>query len=63
MDALMDGLVMEAVESLEPLLGLAAAFARDLQADFLPHFPRLMQRLARLISSGSNPNIENKCLE
>ena len=48
----MGGLIMEATESLEPLLGLSAAFARDLQSDFLPFFPRLMQRLARLISSG-----------
>ncbi|KAK9863125.1 hypothetical protein WJX84_001609, partial [Apatococcus fuscideae] len=52
MEALMGGLIMEGAESLQPLLGLSAAFARDLQADFVPFFPRLMQRLARLISSG-----------
>lgn len=58
MEALMGGLIMEATESLEPLLGLSAAFARDLQADFLPFFPRLMQRLARLISSGACSNLQ-----
>lgn len=59
MEALMGGLVMEATESLEPLLGLSAAFARDLQSDFLPFFPRLMQRLARLISSGASSSLSH----
>ncbi len=51
-DALMGGLVAGAEESLEALLGLVAALARDLQDDFLTFFPRLMQRLAQLVTSG-----------
>ena len=62
MDALLAGLVAEAEESLEPLLGLSAALARDLQDDFLPFFPRLMQRLAQLISTGEQLSALVHCL-
>lgn len=43
---------MEAGLSLEPILILVAALARDLQADFLPYVPRLAAALTALIEQG-----------
>ena len=43
---------MEAGLSLEPLLILVAALARDLQADFLPFVPRLAAALTELTEQG-----------
>ena len=43
---------MEAGLSLEPILILVAALARDLQADFLPYVPRLAAALTVLIEQG-----------
>lgn len=44
---------MEAGLSLEPLLILLAALARDLQADFLPFVPRLATALTELVQQGT----------
>ena len=44
---------MEAGLSLEPLLILVAALARDLQADFLPFMPRLAAALTELTEQGT----------
>ncbi len=38
--------------SLEPILILVAALARDLQADFLPFVPRLAAALTELVEQG-----------
>ena len=46
---------MEAGLSLEPILVLVAALARDLQADFLPYVPRLAAALTVLIEQGEAP--------
>ena len=43
---------MEAGLSLEPILVLVAALARDLQADFLPYVPRLAAALTVLVEQG-----------
>ena len=51
-DNLLGALRMEAGLSLEPILVLVAALARDLQADFLPYFPRLAAALTALVEQG-----------
>ena len=38
--------------SLEPILMLVAALARDLQADFLPFVPHLAAALTELVEPG-----------
>ena len=43
---------MEAALSLEALLEVSAALARDLQADFLPLMPRLLGALCDLVDEG-----------
>jgi len=45
---------MEASLSLEPLLELLGALARDLQADFLPHMDRVLTVLSDFVDSGGD---------
>ncbi|EFN57812.1 hypothetical protein CHLNCDRAFT_51116 [Chlorella variabilis] len=49
---LLGGLRMEAALSLEPLLELTGTLARDLQQDFLPALPRVLDALADLVDEG-----------
>lgn len=43
---------MEAVLSLEPILMLIGALARDLQADFLPYLPQIFTCFSDLVDEG-----------
>lgn len=52
MEALLGRLRMKAALSLEPLLALVPAVARDLRDDFLPFLPRLIDTLTSLVNSG-----------
>ena len=52
--ALLAAVHKEAGLSLEPLLILVAALARDLQADFLPFVPRLAAALTELVEQGAH---------
>lgn len=45
---------MAAALSLEPLLALVAAVARDLRRDFLPFLPRLAASLTTLVDEGAS---------
>ncbi|KAL4860053.1 Small subunit processome component 20 [Chlorella vulgaris] len=49
---LLGGLRMEAELSLEPLLELIGTLARDLQQDFLPALPSVLDALANLVDAG-----------
>ena len=49
---LLGKLHMQALLSLDAVLHVIGALARDLQGDFVPLFPRLCGRLADLISAG-----------
>lgn len=53
---------MEAGLSLEPILVLVAALARDLQADFLAFMPRLAGALTELVENGKNLCATHFCL-
>ena len=44
---------MEAALSLEPLLALLGALARDLQTDFLPFVPRIFATFSQLVNQGA----------
>ena len=52
---LLEAICMEAGLSLEPILVLVAALARDLQADFLPYVPRLAAALTVIVEQGGMP--------
>ena len=52
LDALLSRLTFDAKHSLEALMALLSALARDLRGDFLPHFPLVVDALARLLRSG-----------
>ena len=54
-DILLGAIRLEAGLSLEPILVLVAALARDLQADFLPYVPRLAAALTVLVEQGEWP--------
>ena len=49
---LLDKLHMQGLLSLEPVLHVVAALARDLQSDFVCRFPRLCSKVTELISAG-----------
>ena len=53
---LLDKLHMQAVLSLEAVIHMIGALARDLQGDFIPLFPRLCAKLAELVSAGAPCN-------
>ena len=52
LDTLLGCLRMEATLSLEPALELVGTLARDLQADYLPALPRVLEALADLVDAG-----------
>ena len=58
-DILLGAIRMKAGLSLEPILVLVAALARDLQADFLPYVPRLAAALTVLIEQGERSLIHS----
>ena len=49
---LLDAIRMNAALSLEPLLALLGTLARDLQADYMLHFPKVVARLTSLVDEG-----------
>lgn len=53
---LLGAVKIEAGLSLEPILILVAALARDLQADFLPYVPGLACALTQLVEQGVWPS-------
>ena len=54
-DVLLGAVRIEAALSLEPILELLAALARDLQADFVPFMPRVAAALSDLVEQGAAP--------
>ena len=54
LDIILSRINMEASLSLEPLLELLGALARDLQADFLPHMDRVLTVLSDFVDSGGD---------
>ena len=52
LNVILTRLTLEASLSLEPLLDLLGALARDLQADFLPHMERVLTAMSDLIDAG-----------
>lgn len=58
---LLGGLRMEAALSLEPLLELTGTLARDLQQDFLPALPRVLDALADLVDEGGLVGRRGQC--
>lgn len=52
LNIILSRLTLDAALSLEPLLELLGALARDLQADFLPHMERVMTVLSNLVDAG-----------
>lgn len=52
MDILMGAVHMEAQLSLEPILILVAALARDLQSDYIPYLPCVITVLTHLVEQG-----------
>ena len=60
--ALLTAVRMEVGLSLEPILILVAALARDLQADFLAFMPRLAGALTELVENGKNLCANRFCL-
>jgi hypothetical protein len=57
MDILLAAVRMDAALSLEPILELIAALARDLHADFLPYLPRVTAALSDLVDSGEHQHM------
>ena len=55
MAALLGSVHMRAVLSLEPIVMLLSALARDLQADFLPYIPRILSSYSDLVDNGASP--------
>ena len=56
-NTLLERVHMEAALSLEPLLALLGALARDLQTDFLPFVPRIFATLGQLVDQGKTPTL------
>ena len=53
MGALLGRCTLRAALSLEALLAVTAAVARDLRADFLPYLPRVVATLTALVDEGA----------
>ena len=49
LDALLSRLEMRYALSLEPLLDLLVHLSRDLASDFVPHFPRMVEAIERVV--------------
>ena len=49
---MLDAISMKAALSLEPLLALLGTLARDLQADYMPHIPKVVALLTSLVDGG-----------
>ena len=54
LDIILCRVTMPAALSLEPLMELIGALARDLQADFLPHMERVLRVLSDLVDEGAD---------
>ena len=53
MDILLDAIKLDAAISLPPILHVLSCLARDLQEDFMPHLPRILSTLTKLVGSGT----------
>ena len=57
MEVLLGAVRMDAALSLEPILALLSVLARDLQDDFVPFVPRVIDAFTALVEQGASPPI------
>ena len=55
-ETLLSAVNMEAHLSLEPVLMLLGTLARDLQADYLPFLPKIVDALSTVLEQGAAPH-------
>lgn len=53
---LLSAVQLKAAQSLPPVLHILSCLARDLQQDFLPYLPRVLETFTQLVDSGRCPN-------
>ena len=62
-ETLLSAVNMEAHLSLEPVLMLMGTLARDLQADYLPFLPKIVDALSTVLEQGAAPQLSWPCHE